>query len=91
MDEYIELATKANERGMKFVITPIAFWGNGWPEPDEETPGFSHKYGKEDCLTNDDAIKAQANYLRQFLDHINPYTQIAYKAVFISKNLGILL
>jgi hypothetical protein len=35
------------QRGMKFVITPIAFWGNGWPEKDDDlTPGFSHKYGK---------------------------------------------
>jgi hypothetical protein len=67
------------QRGMKFVITPIAFWGNGWPEKDDETPGFSHKYGKGGCLTNANAIEAQANYLHQFLNHVNPYTGKAYK------------
>ncbi|MFT3739070.1 MAG: hypothetical protein QM786_09950 [Breznakibacter sp.] len=67
------------KRGMKFVITPIAFWGNGWPEPDTPTPGFAYKYGKADCLTNPGAIDAQANYLSQFLDHVNVYTGVAYK------------
>jgi hypothetical protein len=70
---------KMKERGMKFILTPIAYWGNGWPSPDEETPGFSTKYGKDACLTNEDAIKAQENYLAQFLNHVNEYTGIAYK------------
>lgn len=67
------------KRGIRFIITPIAYWGNGWPEPDEPTPGFSHKYGKGACLTNPDAIEAQAKYLNQFLKHVNSYTGIAYK------------
>jgi hypothetical protein len=67
------------KRGMRFIITPIAYWGNGWPEKDEVTPGFAHKYGKGDCLTNPDAIEAQANYLNQFLKHVNSYTGVAYK------------
>lgn len=73
------LVKKMKERGMKFVITPIAFWGNGWPEPDEPTPGFSRKYGKDACLTNPEAIKAQENYLAQFINHVNPYTGLAYR------------
>lgn len=70
---------KMKDRGMKFILTPIAFWGNGWPEPNEKTPGFSHKYGKDNCLVNEDAIKAQEKYLFQFLSHVNPHTGIAYK------------
>lgn len=73
------LIMKMKERGMKFVLTPIAYWGNGWPAPDEKTPGFSTKYGKDACLTNEAAIKAQENYLAQFLNHVNEYTGIAYK------------
>ncbi len=73
------LLKKLAERNINYVITPIAFWGNGWPEPDEPTPGFSAKYGKGDCLTNPEAIKAQENYLFQFMNHINPYTGVAYK------------
>lgn len=73
------LLKKLSERGINYVLTPIAYWGNGWPEPDEKTPGFSAKYGKGDCLTDPEAIKAQENYLYQFLNHINPYTGLAYK------------
>ncbi len=67
------------ERGMKFIITPIAYWGNGYPEPEEDTPGFSTKYGKGNCLTDPDAIRAQEVYLGQFMRHVNPYTGVAYK------------
>jgi hypothetical protein len=73
------LLKKLGERNINYVLTPIAFWGGGWPEPDLPTPGFSAKYGKGDCLTNPLAIKAQENYLTQFMNHINPYTGIAYK------------
>lgn len=73
------LLKQLKDHGINFMITPIAYWGNGWPEPDEETPGFSHKYGKENSLTNAEAIKAQENYLAQFLNHVNPYTGVAYK------------
>jgi len=82
-NEHLELfdymLNEMKKRGLKFILTPIAFWGNGWPEPNEKTPGFSHKFGKEACLTNEDAIKAQENYLYQFLNHVNQYTGLAYK------------
>jgi len=73
------LLYKLAENNINYVLTPIAYWGNGWPEPDYPTPGFSHKYGKGDCLTNPAAIKAQENYLTQFMNHVNPYTGVAYK------------
>lgn len=73
------LVQKLKERRIRLIITPIAFWGNGWPEPDEATPGFSARYGKDACLTNPFAIKAQQNYLYQLLNHVNPYTGLAYK------------
>ncbi len=79
LDVFDYLLKKLYEHNIKVVMTPIAFWGGGWPEPDVYTPGFSHKYGKGDCLTNEDAIKAQENYLFQFMNHVNPYTGVAYK------------
>ncbi|WP_299527177.1 hypothetical protein [uncultured Lutibacter sp.] len=79
LDAFDYLLKKLKEKNINFIITPIAFWGNGWPEPDENTLGFSYKYGKNDCLTNPEAIKAQQNYLFQLLNHVNPYTGIAYK------------
>ncbi|MBL0740512.1 cellulase family glycosylhydrolase [Chryseolinea lacunae] len=75
--DYMLMKMKA--RGMKLLITPIAYWNNGYPEPDGNTPGFAAKYGKADCLTNEGAIRAQENYLYQFLNHVNPYTKVAYK------------
>lgn len=73
------LLKKLGERNINYVLTPIAFWGNGWPEPDDPTPGFAAKYGKDNCLTDPGAIKAQENYLFQFMNHVNPYTGVAYK------------
>ena len=79
LDLFDYMVKKMKDRGMRMLITPIAFWDNGWPEPGEDTPGFSNKYGKNACLTSEDAIAAQENYLFQFLNHTNPYTGLAYK------------
>ncbi|WP_110688269.1 cellulase family glycosylhydrolase [Salegentibacter sediminis] len=79
LETFDYLLKQLKNRGINFVITPIAYWGNGWPEPDKDTPGFSHKYGKAESLTDSGAIKAQQNYLAEFLNHVNPYTGVAYK------------
>lgn len=73
------LLSELKKRKIKTIITPIAFWGNGYPERDENTPGFSRYYGRGKLTTNDSAIVAQENYLRQFFKHINPYTQLSYE------------
>ncbi len=72
------LLAELKKRNIKTIITPIAFWGNGYPERDEATPGFSRKYGKGRATSNDTAIVAQENYLKQFFKHINPYTRLTY-------------
>ena len=79
LDAFDYLIHSLKKHQINYVITPIAFWGNGWPEPDEDTPGFSHKHGKDKSLTNPEAVKAAENYLAQFLEHKNKYTGIAYK------------
>lgn len=73
------LLAELKKRNIRAILTPIAFWGNGYPEQDFETPGFSHFYGRSKLTVDPQAIAAQENYLRQFLNHINPYTGIAYK------------
>ncbi|MEO6038499.1 MAG: cellulase family glycosylhydrolase, partial [Saprospiraceae bacterium] len=77
---YDYLLARLQDRGIKIIITPIAFWGNGYPEPDDKTPGFSHIYPKREALVNEKAIKAQENYMRQFFKHINPYTRLDYQS-----------
>lgn len=73
------LVKKLQEKNIKMLITPIAFWGNGYPEPDVKTNGFSYVYGKRPAVVNEAAFKAQENFLRQFFTHVNPYTKKAYK------------
>lgn len=73
------LLMKLQERKINYVLTPIAYWGNGWPEPDEKTSGFSAKYSKEGCLTNEEAIMAQERYLNRFMLHKNAYTGMVMK------------
>jgi hypothetical protein len=73
------LLAELKKRNIKTIITPIAFWGNGYPERDERTPGFARKYGKGGSTINDTAIRAQENYLQQFFKHVNPYTRQTYQ------------
>ncbi len=73
------LLYKLSQKGIKVILTPIAWWGTAWPEPEFETPGFSNFYSKVEMITNPKAREAQKNYLKQIINHINPYTKLAYK------------
>lgn len=73
------LIAELKKRKIKTLITPIAFWGNGYPEKDEDRGGFSSKYGKQKALTDEPAIQAQEQYLKQFFQHKNPYTGLTYQ------------
>ncbi|HXB96133.1 MAG TPA: hypothetical protein VNU70_13275, partial [Puia sp.] len=73
------LLAELEKRGIRVILTPIAFWGNGYPERDERTPGFSRVYGKGRATVNDTAIRAQENYLQQLFRHVNPYTRRTYR------------
>jgi len=79
LDLFDYLLQQLEKRNIKIIITPIAFWGNGYPERDERTPGFSRVYGKDQSVVKEEAIKAQENYLKQLMIHVNPYTNTTYK------------
>ncbi|GAB2864930.1 glycoside hydrolase family 5 protein [Hymenobacter ruber] len=68
------LVNELKQRGIKLILTPIAYWNNGYPEKDSGT-GFSSIYSKGEAYTNPRAIAAQERYLTQFLNHRNPYTK----------------
>ena len=78
LDTFDYLIAQLKKHGFNYIITPIAYWGNGWPEPDAPSPGFSSYYGKDNCLTDPEAIAAQATYLYEFLNHTNPYTDLSF-------------
>lgn len=67
-------------RGIKTTITAIAFWGNGWPEPDDKLlPGFSNQVWKCYSTTDPATIHAQEVYLKALMNHTNKYTGYQYK------------
>ena len=73
------LLFRLKQRNIKILITPIAFWGNGYPERDEKTNGFSSVYGKDKSVVLEASIKAQENYLQKIIQHVNLYTKLSYK------------
>jgi hypothetical protein len=73
------LLAELKKRKIKTLVTPIAFWGNGYPEKDEKTGSFANKYGKDQSVLSEEAFKAQENYLKQFFQHKNPYTGLTYQ------------
>lgn len=73
------LIAELKKRKIKTLITPIAFWGNGYPEKDEDRGSFSSKYGKQRVLLEETAFQAQERYLKQFFQHKNPYTGLTYQ------------
>jgi len=72
---------QAQSRGMHILLTPIVTYSAQWPEPEEDgaSQGFSNVYSRADLATDPNARKPQTNYLRQLMEHVNPYTGRAYK------------
>ena len=75
---YDYLLFKLKERNIKTILTPLAYWGNGYPERDVKTGSFSSNNNKQQVLVNENAIRAQENYIKQILKHVNPYTKVTY-------------
>ena len=75
------LIARARERGIYMLFSPIQLYGANWPDAlgDTTDPGFGRYFGKARMGTDPAAIAAQVNYLRQILDHVNPYTHLALK------------
>jgi hypothetical protein len=72
------LLARLAEHDIKVILTPIAWWPAGYPEPDPGTDGFSDAYDKGAMTVNLEARRAQENYLKQFITHANPYTGLTY-------------
>lgn len=75
------LIARARERGIYMLFSPIQLYGANWPDALSDTtdPGFGRKFGRNRMGTDSAAIAAQVNYLRQILDHVNPYTGVALR------------
>lgn len=65
------LLSELKRYNIKAVVTPIGWWGSGYPAPDPIEPGFSVLYSKNQMNEKADAISAQKRYLAQLMAHKN--------------------
>jgi len=77
------LIARAKERGIYMLFSPIQLYGSNWPDALDDTaappPGFGRRFGKGRMGTDPRELAAQLNYLRQILNHVNPYTHVSLK------------
>ena len=73
------LIAKLRERGIRTVITCMTNFGNGYPERNQPTGGFTYLYDKCEIHRHPEAIEAQERYVSQLVQHKNPYTGVAYQ------------
>ncbi len=75
--------SKAKERGIYILLSPIVTYSSQWPDAMGDTMStkgsLSMTFKKSELGTNPKAIAAECNYITQLLNHINPYTGLAIK------------
>src|SRR5260221_1962667 len=76
------LIAKARERGIYMLLTPIHTYNPAFADQVDvptQNIGFSRYFERSDMGRNPVSIAAQATYIRQLLNHVNPYTGVALK------------
>jgi hypothetical protein len=86
VNEHVDLLdyviAKARERGIYLLLTPIHTYDPAFADQTNEPTkniGFSRYFERPTMGTNAESIAAQANYIKQLLNHVNPYTRVAIK------------
>ncbi len=87
-NEHLELLDylifKLQERGIRIVITAQTNFGNGYPERNQPTGGFSYNYDKCAVHSDAEAIAAQEKYIAALVRHVNSYTAMPIKTILTS-------
>ena len=85
-NEHVELldyvVAAARKRGIYILLTPIHTYDPAFADQvgkPSANAGFSKYFERQEMGTNPQSIAAQANYIGQLLNHINPYTGLALK------------
>lgn len=82
-NEHLDLfdftVAELRKRRVQIFLTPLGLLSNGYPDGATDTPGFHTIYDKQACSHEPKAFKIQATYLKQLMEHVNPYTGMAYK------------
>ena len=86
VNEHVDLLdyviAKARERGIYLLLTPIHTYDPAFADQlgkPSQNEGFSRYFPRPEMGTNPESIAAQANYIGQLLNHVNPYTGLALK------------
>ncbi|MBR1406598.1 MAG: cellulase family glycosylhydrolase [Bacteroidales bacterium] len=74
LDLFDYLIARLEDRGINIVLTMIMGGNNFYPEPGEDLPGFSGSMSKAFATSDPGAAAIEENYIRNFLNHLNPYT-----------------
>lgn len=81
-NEHLELLdyllARLRENGIDVILTAQTNFGNGYPERNIDTGGYSYRYDKCEIHSRGEAQRAQENYLRQLAEHVNPLTGMSY-------------
>jgi hypothetical protein len=86
VNEHVELLdyliAAARKRGIYMLLTPIHTYDPAFADqvgkPSTDV-GFSRYFTRQEMGTSPRSIAAQANYIGQLLNHVNPYTGVALK------------
>lgn len=72
------LISELEKRDIHIIITAQTNFGNGYPERNIITEGYSYKYEKCKMHYTEECVKAQENYAKNLAKHINKYTGKSY-------------
>jgi hypothetical protein len=76
------LVAAARKRGIYILLTPIHTYDPAFADQvgkPSTNVGFSKNFERSEMGTNPKSIAAQVNYIKQLLNHVNPYTGTALK------------
>ena len=71
------LIYRLKQRGISIVITAQTNFGNGYPELNQPTGGYSYLYEKCHVHDTPSAVSAQERYIKALIKHQNPYTGLS--------------
>lgn len=74
------LIFKLEQRGISVILTAQTNFGNGYPERNQPTGGYSYNYEKCRMHDTEECVVAQKRYLESLVRHKNPYTGLTYAA-----------
>ncbi|MGN1245051.1 MAG: hypothetical protein ACI4UN_00315 [Muribaculaceae bacterium] len=72
------LIHRLEQRGISVILTAQTNFGNGYPERNQPTGGYSYNYEKCRMHDTEECVRAQERYLESLVRHKNGYTGLTY-------------